>query len=76
MFRYGSLPLPRRRNYALDCAVPHSHVCSVPSPVPSSRRLLDRPLVGDIGEQECKQTVDVYGYPRWCLRRYDNVTIN
>ena len=37
-FRYGSLPLPRRRNYALDCALPHSHVCSVPSPVPSSFR--------------------------------------
>jgi len=38
MFRYGSLPLPRRRNYALDCALAHSHVCSVPSPVPSSFR--------------------------------------
>jgi len=43
MFRYGSLPLPRRRNYALDCALANSHVCSVPSPVPSSLRLLDRP---------------------------------
>ena len=38
MFRYGSLPLPRRRNYALDCALAHSHVCSAPSPVPSSFR--------------------------------------
>jgi len=38
MFRYGSLPLPRRRNYALDCALAHSHVYSVPSPVPSSFR--------------------------------------
>jgi len=38
VFRYGSFLLPRRRNYALDCAFAHSHVCSAPSPVPSSRR--------------------------------------
>ena len=35
--------LSHRPNYALDCALAHSCIYSVPSPVPSSRRLLDRP---------------------------------